>query len=112
MKGGDLNYFLNQVFDGEEVFFKVYGKHYLYQGFYQDELYHRVLECFNEDPKLKDKDGYIWHYTSATGFEELYDAFLSAKLFNGKTLMEAEPDLEWTDDEFRTYEDYVPPKGD
>ena len=102
MKGGNLDYFLNQVYDGEEVFFKVYGKHYMYQGYVENNKYIRILECCNLDAP---EYGTVWHYTSATGFDELYKAFLAAKLFNGKTLMEAEPDIEWTDGNFETYED-------
>ena len=109
MKGGDLDYFLNQVYDGEEVFFKVYGKHYLYQGYVENSKYVRILECCNED----DPDyGTVWKYACTTGFDELYEAFLKAPVFKGKTLMEAEPDIEWTDSNFETYEDYVPPKED
>jgi hypothetical protein len=88
MTGLSLNDFLEKVASGDEIEFLFNGKHYLYQGYYEDGLYVSAVDCW-DDSKSSAFNGYIYELRSKDLSERL-DAFDTAKIFDGKTIYEVE----------------------
>lgn len=91
MKGNTLHQFLDDILTmgGPEKEYLYLGKEYILQTDYnwdlkRDEL--SVYECFGDEKLV-----YICHGNS---LQELYEQFVSAPIFDGRTIYEAHNDIE------------------
>lgn len=91
MKNGNLNEFINGLHYGDEMLF-VYAKtKYFIQGWKQNGKCYMFLDA----PDEKQED-YVWKYEAYT-MRECAEAFLSEKIWDGKTFYEIEKDVMWGD---------------
>ena len=89
MINGNYKEFMNEVYYGSELNFSYKDKKYFYQGWKENGIHHR--EIYQFVPNL---DGYFWTYDSKNA-KDCVRAFLSAKIFDGKTFPEIEKEVEW-----------------
>jgi len=88
----DYNTFINFIYYGEEVNFSYKDRKYFIQGWHKENkdknnqsYYH--LEVARLVPTLQPN---LWEYNSYTSMEECANAFLTAKIFDGKSFPEIE----------------------
>ena len=80
------------IFYGDEILIDYRGKKYFIQGWYQNDLFHlEMWEYYKENPPT------LFEADKQTR-QECADLFLSAKLFDGKTIKDVLDDVEWVDD--------------
>ena len=94
MINGDLNIILDLMKRGEELVFTYKGQKYFLQGHYDFEKKTCTLYLTRWDPPL---DHFVWVGASV---HEKYcdiDEFCNAKIFDGKSFWEIEPEVEWVD---------------
>ena len=91
MKNGDINDFLERITWGDELVFMYRGKKYFLEGLPDDNgvLITYLWVC--EPPAY---GGYTW---VGKGDKKNYPAeeFLRQKLWDGRTFMEAQEEMEW-----------------
>ena len=89
MKGNVLNEFMSDLYYNPEKEIVCYGARYIISGFSDEtgESYTLQVCTIEEDPKM------LFAHTSKNR-SECVAAFEEAKIFNGKTVYEAENDIE------------------
>ena len=89
MKNGNVQEFVNHIHYGDELWFVYNGIKYFLEGWIENEVLELVLYEMKEDGKE-----YSWK-----GDKNDYpvEAFLTDKIFNGKTFWEIEKEIIWTD---------------
>lgn len=95
MKGIQWKEFVNDAYLGIDAFMKYNGKMYQYAGWFKEEQ----QKCYAYAVSWtegKDDCEIIWESYTDTA-EERWQAFLNAKIFDGKTLEEAGDDVEFID---------------
>lgn len=92
MINGDLNDFIDKLTYGDEVLFSYEGKKYFIQGYKKNGICTLYLSQF--EPPI---DWYIWTCSRESKLQPV-DEFLSAQIWDGKTFMEIESEVEWVDE--------------
>ena len=92
MQNGNVNEFIDLMHYGDELIFMYDGKKYFLQGFKEDDICTLYLDCW-EPPA----DDYIYVVSGAPGEGYPVEKFLEAKIWNGKSFWQAEPDMKWVD---------------
>ena len=90
MKNGDVREFVDHIHCGDELWFLYDGKKYFLEGWYDNghlDLY--LYEMADNGKK------YVWEGDAS---DYPVDAFLEAKIWNGKSFWNAEQDMEWVDE--------------
>lgn len=90
MKNGDVREFVDHIHYGDELWFLYEGKKYFLEGWSKKN---RLDLCLYEMTN-KGKT-YVWKGDSD---HYLVEAFLKAKIWNGKSFWDIEQDIEWVDD--------------
>ena len=98
MIDGDVHAFVNGLYYGDESYFIYDGVKYFIQGWFDEGKHYLVLEqVLDCDKEPKDANaGYVWEYVSENSCE-CVQAFLEAKLWNGKKFYEVENSIIWID---------------
>lgn len=93
MKNGDINDFLERITWGDELVFMYRGKKYFLEGLPDDNGVLITYLWVFEPPAY---GGYTW---VGKGDKKNYPAeeFLRQKLWDGRTFMEAQEEMEWVD---------------
>ncbi len=91
MQGGNLNDFIDGLYYGYEMIFEYDNTKYFIQGWSKDNQSYMFLDVPTED-----SNNYIWKHEAKT-MKECAEAFLSEKLWNGKTFYDIESDVLWSD---------------
>ena len=91
VKNGELRDFIDGLYYGYAMLFVYDEVKYFIQGWTQDNKCYMFLDI----PDKKQKD-YEWKYEAPT-MRACAEAFLSEKLWNGKTFYEIEKDVIWVD---------------
>jgi len=89
LKNGNVREFVDHIYYGDELWFLYEGKKYFLEGWMNDG---RLDLCLYEMADNGEK--YIWK-GSATQYP--VEAFLEARIWNGKSFWDAEQDMEWVD---------------
>lgn len=92
MINGDINDFIEKLTYGDEIIFTYHGKKYFIQGFETDGKLTLYLDLW--EPPGED---YVW---VGVGTDKNYpvEEFLSAPIWDGRTFMEIESEVEWVDE--------------
>lgn len=96
MINGNPGDFLDHVYSGQDTIFAYNSIKYWCQGYADDSGGAWRIEIFQYQPPAND-DSWFWECSAAT-VDLCYEAFLNAKIFNGKTFWEAESEIEWLDE--------------
>lgn len=93
----DYKMFVDDIYRGEEVNFSYKDRKYFVQGWYEEGAnkkgkYH--LEVARWVPTLQPN---LWEYNSEVSMSECGKAFMTAKIFDGKTFAEIESECESID---------------
>lgn len=90
MRGGDVNEFIDGIFEGYEQVFWYRGKKYFIQGY---NAYGKCLLLLDLwEPPGTD---YVWQGSSVDGYPA--EEFLSAKIWDGRDFRQAQEEMEWVD---------------
>ena len=92
MINGDVNDFLDTLWVGEEVIFTYNGKKYFAQGYTRDDNV-SVHEVQLWEPEAK----VIWQEEGGSAEERIL-YFQNAQIFDGKSFLEIEREIEWVDE--------------
>ena len=93
MINGDVNEFVDGLYYGDERWFRFNGIKYFIEGWVKEGLFSLLLYQMELDP------GYVWEKTEpVTQRQEVVDAFLTDKIFDGKTFWEVEKDITWIEE--------------
>lgn len=94
MINGDLNIFLDLMKRGEELIFTYRGQKFFLEGWYDEktELASLSLDRWEPAPGFR-----VWEGTPSKSDYFNIDEFCNAKLFDGKSFWEIEPEIEWVD---------------
>ncbi len=89
MRNGDVREFVDHIYYGDELWFIYERKKYFLEGWTNDGRLDLYLYEMIPNGKT-----YIWN-----GNKTKYpvEAFLSAKIWNGKSFWDIEQDIEWVD---------------
>lgn len=90
MKNGNVREFVDHIHYGDELWFLYDGKKYFLEGWSEDGRLDLYLYEMAGDWKE-----YVWEGTAS---HYPVDAFLEAKIWNGKSFWDVEQDMEWVDD--------------
>lgn len=94
MKGIEWKEFVECAYYGTDAFLQYHNRIYKYGGYYENcfciEVYSWIKDGRNDDVVEE------LHITSDTNMD-IWNQFLNAKLFEGKTLEEAGDDVEFLD---------------
>ena len=103
MIDGDVNQFVDNLYYGTEMYFRYKGVTYFIEGWMDEDKNHMLfLDDYLNTLGLNNSDNpseykYIWEYKSKDS-SECVNAFLNAPLFDGKTFMDVENEITWTDE--------------
>jgi hypothetical protein len=88
---GNLTEFIDKLYYGDELWFTYNGTKYMIQGLSEDGTYNLYLFV-----PYSEGTGYMWE---CKGTKETYPVkeFLHAPLFQNKSFMEIEQEIEWVD---------------
>lgn len=89
MKGGNVQEFVDTLSLGLEKEFSFRGKKLFAQGWAEDGAYTLTLDQWEPS-----REGHVWSYKS-TSWDECWEAFVNAPVFDGLTFWEAEGEIEW-----------------
>ena len=99
MIDGKCTDFLDQLYVGQELWFEYSGQKFFIQGWTEadDQFPDRksavmVLDLMDGKPF----SGYIWSF-SADNMSKCANAFLEARIWDGKTFLEIQQDVTWMD---------------
>ncbi|MDO4459315.1 MAG: hypothetical protein Q4C42_04390 [Clostridia bacterium] len=91
MINGNINEFMDKLWDGEELIYVYNGKKYFSQGYSTDKNIY-VFELQMWEPK----EVLLWRICGKDN-QESFEEFLKTPLFDGKTFWEIESNVEWVD---------------
>lgn len=89
MLGNDLNEFMDDMYHNPEKEISYYGKRYMITGYVDETCEFYTVEVYTIETECKE----LFKFTSKSRFE-CVEAFEQAKIFDGKTIYEAEKDIE------------------
>ena len=94
MIGGNISEFIDQLYYGQEIVFIYNGKRYFIQGWWSDDKTTAtlVLDCPTENQFTH----YMWKH-HASKMSECVDAFLAAKIWDGKDFLHIQEYVTWSD---------------
>ena len=95
MINGNINDFIDKITYGDEVIFTYQGKKFFIQGYRENDVDGKCILYLSQlEPPV---DGYFGVYK---GGERLYpvNEFLNTPIWNGKTFMDIEKNVEWVDE--------------
>lgn len=96
MKNGDVSEFVDGLYYGDERWFRYNGVKYFIQGWVENGQFSLMLDQMEPDPGYI---GYAWSQTKPVAQrQEVVDAFLTDKIFDGKTFWEVEKEIIWVDE--------------
>lgn len=93
MKNGNVTDFLDRLYLGEELVFEYRDKIYFIQGWWEEES---VATMVLDLVEKQDFHHYIWKKDANT-MKACADAFLSTPLWEGKTFLQIQETVTWTD---------------
>ncbi|MBQ9306325.1 MAG: hypothetical protein IJ229_00255 [Clostridia bacterium] len=93
MINGNPHDFVDTVYSGQDIIYVFRGIKYWFQG-YTVAQGNCHMEIFQYSPPSETD---IWECDAAT-MEACLNAFLDARIFDGKTFWEVESEIEWVDD--------------
>lgn len=95
MINGDFNCFFETISAGMEAFLKYKNRKYLVQGWFNEDT---RKQFFCVDDITHDWDASeIWS-TESDSMEDNARTFLNAPIFDGKSFLEVEDEIEWVDE--------------
>ena len=89
MKGNDLNEFIDDMYHNPEKEISYCGKRYMITGYVDETSEFYTLEVYTIEKDCKE----LFKFTSKVRYE-CVEQFEVAKIFDGKTIYEAEKDIE------------------
>lgn len=89
MKGNDLNEFIDDMYHNPEKEISYCGKRYMVTGYVDETSEFYTLEVYTIEKDCKE----LFKFTSKVRYE-CVEQFEVAKIFDGKTIYEAEKDIE------------------
>ena len=89
MKGNDLNEFIDDMYHNPEKEISYCGKRYMVTGYVDETSEFYTLEVYTIEKDCKE----LFKFTSKVRYE-CVEQFEGAKIFDGKTIYEAEKDIE------------------
>lgn len=92
MKNGCISDFIDQLYYGGELVFEYKGSRYFIQGWTEADRNIMVLDLVSQE-KFK---SYLWTHEAQT-MKECAESFLDAPLWNGKTFIQIQEDVTWSD---------------
>lgn len=93
MINGDVNEFVDGLYYGDERWFRFNGIKYFIEGWVKEGLFSLLLYQMELD------QGYVWEKTEPVAErKEVVDAFLTDKIFDGKSFWEVEKDITWIEE--------------
>jgi len=96
MINGDLNYFVEKLNYGEDLYFVFQGKQYFVHGWINKLENGNSSEMFAYRLSDSNADEEIWS-TVQDSLSKCAEQFLNAKLWNGKDFYQSETEIEWVD---------------
>ena len=90
LKNGDVREFVDHIHYGDELWFLYEGKKYFLEGWTNNGSLDLCLYEMTDNGEKHTWKGNTTHYP--------VEAFLEAKIWNGKSFWDAEQDIEWVDD--------------
>ena len=90
LKNGDVREFVDHIHYGDELCFLYEGKKYFLEGWTNNGSLDLCLYEMTDNGEKHIWKGNATHYP--------VEAFLEAKIWNGKSFWDAEQDMEWVDD--------------
>ncbi len=105
MINGNFKSFLEYMEYGVDVVFKYHNRKYFTQGWYDEKtgLHCLCLDTWETSEKESpeslsdDNRGILWEH-KAKEMKDNIREFLIAKIWDGKSFLEIEPNVEWVDD--------------
>ena len=91
MINGNISVFIDKLHYGDELWFIYDGVKYFLQGLKQDGTYNLYLLI-----PYTEGTGYTW-VGKGTTKDYPVKAFLNAKIFDGKSFLDVESEIEWVD---------------
>lgn len=92
MKGISIKDFMNKVYYGDELEFKIGDTTYFIQGFQSDGAYVLLLDCWNTIDGTEPPHDYLLEL-KCNSLEERFLQFEKARIFNGKNIYEVENEI-------------------
>lgn len=96
MISGNVNEFVEKISLGDELYFKLDGKCYFFEGWNTDDNKGWVA-LYEVEDKPAGKIIATLFENSSDSLKECSEKFLNAPLFNGKTFWECQSEIEWID---------------
>lgn len=91
MVNGNIDEFIDKLWNGEELIYTYNDKKYFSQGYtLENGLYRFELQQWEPIGDL------LW-YVEGLSHQESLDVFMKTPLFDGKVFWQAEPNIEWVD---------------
>lgn len=94
MKNGKITDFIDHLFLGEEMVFEYGNKKYFIQGWWSEDK--SVATLMLDLVEKQEFHQYLWEYTSSS-MKVCAEAFLSAPLWDGKTFLQIQETVVWSD---------------
>lgn len=91
MINGNIDEFMDKLWDGEELIYTYNGKKYFSQGYNLDNGVYRL------ELQLWEPYGDVLWFTEGISRQDSVESFLKAAVFDGKTFWEVEKSIEWVD---------------
>ncbi len=96
MINGNVNEFIDGLFYGDERWFIYKNIKYFIQGWVKDGKFTLILDQMNPDPGT---NWCLWEgIRDESKNRDVVNSFLASKLFDGKSFLEVEQEIEWVDD--------------
>jgi len=91
MINGNIDEFVQKLWEGQELEYVYNSKRYFSQGYNLDDgTYRFELQLWEPEAKM------LWEICGHS-HQESFEAFLKEPLFDGKTFWEVEKEIEWVD---------------
>ena len=87
-----MSEFLNKIYYGDELEFKIGEMTYFIQGFREKGIRYITVDYWLKDDGTEPPHGYLFKKGYETD-EEVLKEFKTLKIFNGKTIYEVEQDI-------------------
>lgn len=92
MIGMTINDFMDKIYCGDEIEFKINETTYFVQGYKEDNVFFLTVDYWKETDGSEPEHDYLFSI-KCDSEEERKRKFEKAKIFNGKTIYEIEPQI-------------------
>ena len=92
MTGMTMKEFVDKIYYGSEIEFKLYEITYFIQGYKQDSEFYLTVDYWMKSDGTEAEHDYLFSVHCSTA-QECVDKFTNAKLFHNKTIYEVEKDI-------------------